>query len=194
MTGAQERDEASLASNDERDVPDPVPVDSAPPAAGGPGRRRRILLAWCLVVVWAGVIWMLGGDDYSLADTSRTLEPWLEWLFGEIDRSTKWRLFHAIRKSAHFVEYALLALLTFRAALVSAGRNQLATASWVALFLVATLASADEARQAFSGHRTGSPVDVLIDVAGGGVATLGLLAILRRTRASEDPTTKPASA
>lgn len=183
-----------MASSDVRDVPNGDPDPSAEPAGARPGRKRRIVFAWCLVAVWAGVIWMLGGDDFSLAKTSRTIEPWLEWLFGEIDRSTKWRLFHAIRKSAHFVEYAILAALTFRAALLSAGRNQLATATWVALFLVATLASADEARQAFSGHRTGSPFDVLIDIAGGVVATLGLLAILRRMRTSDPPSTEPASA
>ena len=153
---------------------------SAGPGAG----RTRVVLAWALVAIWAAVIWMLGSDDYSLAETSQILSPLLERLFGEIDGRTKWRLFLAIRKSAHFVEYAILALLTFRAALLSAPRHQLATAVWVALFLVATLATADEARQAFSHSRSGSPYDVMIDLAGGLVAVLGLIAISRRMRGS----------
>ena len=45
-------------------------------------------------------------------------------------------------------------------------------------------ASADEARQAFSDVRTGSPYDVLIDVAGGVVMVLGLLVISKRLRPS----------
>ena len=145
-------------------------------------RCRRIVLAWSIVAVWAGVIWTLGGDDWSLQETSRRLSPILEWIFGDIDGGTKWRIYLAVRKSAHFVEYAILALLTFRAALISAPRNQLATAAWSALFLVALVATADEARQAFSTARSGSPYDVLIDVAGGAVAIAALLVISWRMR------------
>ena len=157
--------------------------ESDPTAPPAPARRkRRIGFAWALVALWAGVIWTLGGDDFSLAETSRTISPWIEWILGDIDGRTKWKIFLAIRKSAHFVEYAILALLTFRAALISAPRNQLATAAWIALFLVATLASADEARQAFSSARSGSPYDVFIDLTGGAVAVIGLLTIGRRMR------------
>lgn len=145
-------------------------------------RRRRSVLAWSIVAAWAGVIWTLGGDDWSLQETSRRLSPILEWIFGDIDGGTKWRIYLAVRKSAHFVEYAILALLTFRAALISAPRNQLATAAWSALFLVALVATADEARQAFSTARSGSAYDVLIDVTGGAVAIAALLVISWRMR------------
>ena len=147
-------------------------------------RRRRIVLAWTWVVLWAGVIWVLGGDGFSDSATRPELLEWLRRLFGEFDPQTRRRMLLALRKSAHFVEYAILAVLTFRAALISAGRNQLASAAWVALFLVATLATADEARQAFSPVRTGSPYDVLIDIAGGAVAVAGLHLVTRRMRAS----------
>lgn len=148
-------------------------------------RRRRIVLAWAFVALWAGVIITLGGDDWSLQETSRFLSPMIEWIFGDIDGPTKWRIYLAVRKSAHFVEYAILALLTFRAALISAPRNQLATAGWTALFLVALVSTADEARQAFSSARSGSPYDVLIDVTGGAVAIGALLLITWRMRAPE---------
>lgn len=150
------------------------------------GRRRRIVLAWSFVAAWAGVIWSLGGDDWSLQQTSRTLSPLMEFLFGDLDGPTKWRIYLAVRKSAHFVEYAILALLTFRAALISAPKNRVATAAWIALFLVALVATADEARQAFSSTRTGSPNDVLIDLTGGAVAVAALLLISRRLRAPDD--------
>ncbi|MEM9176739.1 MAG: VanZ family protein, partial [Myxococcota bacterium] len=133
-------------------------------------RRRRIALAWSFVLAWAAVIWSLGGDDWSLQETSRFLSPLIEWVFGELDGPTKWRIYLGVRKSAHFVEYAILAILTFRAALISAPRNRVATAAWTALFLVALVATADEARQAFSSARSGSANDVLIDFFGGAVA------------------------
>jgi VanZ family protein len=59
-------------------------------------------------------------------------------------------------------------------------RSRFATAGWVALFIVTSLATADEARQAFSPVRTGSPYDILIDVTGGLLAVLGLFLISRR--------------
>ena len=152
-------------------------------------RRRRIALAWLFVFLWAGVIWTLGGDDYSLQETSRFLSPVIEFIFGELDGPKKWRIYLAVRKSAHFVEYAILALLTFRAALISAPRNRVATAAWTALFLVALVATADEARQAFSTARTGSANDVLIDVTGGLVAVGAMLLIGRRLRGPRDAST-----
>jgi len=71
-------------------------------------------------------------------------------------------------------------VLTFRAALAPAPRTQLVSSGWTALFIVTSLATADEARQVFSAVRTGSPYDILIDVAGGLLAVLVLLAISRR--------------
>jgi len=144
--------------------------------------RRRLVLAWTLVVCWAALIWTLGGDAFSFRDTNDAIIPWLDWLTGSLDYRTRYRIYIGIRKSAHFIEYAILALLTFRAALLAARRNPTATAGWVALFIVAILASADEARQAFSAVRTGSPYDVLLDVTGGLIAVLGVLVISRRLR------------
>lgn len=149
--------------------------------AGGPSRRRTVW-AWLLVVAWAGVIWQFGSDSYSLDRTSRFLQPLIDWLLGDIELATRTWVHAVIRKSAHFFEYAILALLSFRAALLSAERHRIGTACWVALFFVATVAAADEFRQSFSAARTGSPYDVLIDVAGGLVGVLGVLVITRRMR------------
>jgi hypothetical protein len=175
----------NLARSDPDRMPDSDPESEAAATESARPRRRsrrRIVLAWTWVALWAGIIWILGGDDFSYQDTSSTLSPWLKWLIGDVDYRTRIKIFVAVRKSAHFVEYAILALLTFRAALMAARRNQWITAAWVALFLVATLASADEARQAFSSARTGSPFDVLIDITGGVIAIGGLLLISRRMR------------
>jgi VanZ family protein len=166
----------ALASSDSCES-DPK-VDPATPNR----TRGRIVLAWAWVAGWAFVIWTLGGDDFSFAKTSRTISPWLQWLIGDIDSRTRFKIYVAMRKSAHFFEYAILALLTFRAALIAARRNPLASSAWIALFLVATLATADEARQAFSDARSGSPYDVLIDIMGGAITIIGLLAISRRMR------------
>jgi len=139
-------------------------------------------VAWGLVLGWAAVIWMLGSDPFSASSTSPGLLEWLGWLFSDLDTRSKYRLLAMIRKSAHFIEYAILAILAFRAALLSAPRNPMTTAIWVTLFVVASLAGADEFRQAFSPVRTGSPRDVLIDLSGGTIALVGAAWVSRRAR------------
>lgn len=158
--------------------PDPSPDPTRAPRR----RRRRLAIAWGLVLGWAAVIWMLGSDPFSASSTSPGLLEWLGWLVSDLDPRSKYRLLVLIRKSAHFVEYAILAILAFRAALLSAPRNPITTAIWVALFIVASLAGADEFRQAFSPVRTGSPRDVLIDLSGGTIALVGAVLVARRTR------------
>lgn len=153
-----------------------------PPTRRFTPTRRRVLFAWLLVVSWAWVIWQLGGDDYSFGQTSRFLQPLIDWLLANADATTRLQIHAFVRKSAHFVEYAILALLAFRAAILTAERHRIGTACWVALFFVATVAAADEIRQGFSAVRTGSPYDVLIDLAGGIVGLIGVLVIMRRAR------------
>lgn len=155
---------------------------SPPPGRTPDTRKRRIAWAWIAVIAWALVIWHLGGDDFSAKNTNSFLLEWLHRLCVEVDPRTRYRFIMGLRKSAHFIEYAILATLTFRAAWISAQRHQLATGVWGALFLVAAVASADEARQTFSSFRTGSPYDVLIDLGGGIVAILGLTLVSRRAR------------
>ncbi len=147
--------------------------------------RRRIIFAWLVVLAWAAVIWQFGSDTYSLDRTSRFLQPFVNWLLADLDLATRVQIHGWIRKSAHFIEYAILALLAFRAALLTAARHRIGTACWVALFLVATLAAADEFRQSLSTARTGSPYDVLIDVTGGVVGLLGVLVIMHRMHGSK---------
>lgn len=79
------------------------------------------------------------------------------------------------RKVIHFSEYALLAALWWRAL-----RTRLeARAALVAAFAItAAYAVSDEIHQTFVDTRVGTPVDVLIDLAGAAVA----LALIARRR------------
>jgi len=163
-------------------TPDESPEPGAPVAKFS---KYRAALAWTSVLCWGALIWILGGDSVLFSETNDAIFPWLDWLTGDLDYRTRYRILVAIRKSAHFIEYAILALLTFRAALLAARNTQFATAGWIALFIVTSLASADEARQAFSPVRTGSPYDILLDVSGGLIAVIGVLIISRRLRGDD---------
>jgi hypothetical protein len=117
----------------------------------------RTLKLWLPVVAWAGIILLASNDSLSSSSTS----GWFERTFGF--GLGFWP--HAIiRKFGHLFEYALLAVLAYRAT------QRLGAAVFVA-FLVAVL---DESKQSFlTTTRTGSPWDVLLDTCGAFLGTLG---------------------
>lgn len=80
------------------------------------------------------------------------------------------------RKLVHFAEYALLALLLWRALRT---RLDMRRAALAAFLLASLYAASDEFHQSFVDGRNGSPVDWLIDSAGAGLA---MLWASRRTR------------
>ncbi len=142
-----------------------------------PRSRRRTLhraQAWLPVVLWAGLILMMSGGDYSAAETGSLLRSWLHALFGEVSRATLATLHLLVRKGAHVFEYGVLSLLAFRA-LRHGSATPFLRAAGLSLALVAAVATADESHQARVPTRTGSPADVALDVAGGALA-LGLVA------------------
>lgn len=120
------------------------------------------LKAWLPVIVWVALILTAANDTLS-ADTTA---DWLELLLGRRPPAVNFTL----RKTAHVVEYAILALLAWRA------RRTLV----IPLLIVLATAIADETLQAFTQMRTGSPFDVLLDLCGGILALLVIPAVRAR--------------
>ena len=117
----------------------------------------RILKLWGPVVVWAGLILFAATDLFS-AESSGSL---LQMIFGvEVPR---W-LHVSLRKLAHLVVYGILAGLAWRA-----------DRRWeVIMLIVVAVAAVDETLQSRSVHRSGSPLDVVIDLIGAGLALIAL--------------------
>jgi VanZ family protein len=118
------------------------------------------------------IIFIGSTDVLSAEHTSRFLVPFLRWLDPQISFATLNAIQFGIRKLGHLTEYAILAMLLWRA-LRSGTRWQMKMSI---LFLVAALACAifaasDEFHQSFVPSRTPSPHDVMIDICG---AFLGL--------------------
>jgi VanZ family protein len=142
---------------------------------------RSTLQRWLPVVVWAAFISWFSSDAFSARSTNSYIDPVLRFLFGDLTPAG-FRLAHnVVRKSAHLVEYAILAALTVRA--LTARRGRVPSAIVVrALLYCALYAFIDEAHQALVPSRTGSVIDVLVDTAGATVGTL-LTARWRSARA-----------
>jgi VanZ family protein len=79
-----------------------------------------------------------------------------------------------VRKMAHMAEYAVLAILYRRA---MGGHTTLA------LLLTFLYAATDEWHQSFVPGRSASPIDVLVDTAGGWLGLSGLLLVLAQAKA-----------
>ena len=140
------------------------------------------LLRWVPVVVWAAFISWFSTDAFSARSTNSYIDPVLRWLFGDLTPAG-FRLAHnVVRKSAHLIEYAILAGLICRAQ--TAPR---APISWSlalrTLAVCAAYAMLDEAHQALVPSRTGSAVDVMVDTTGAIVGTWTLAAWRNRVRA-----------
>ena len=107
--------------------------------------------------------------------TSRYIGPFLRWFHPDISEASVKRIQQVIRKCGHVTEYALLALLLYRAVRRTLERSPAnwcrRSAAW-ALGLAFLYAASDEWHQSFVPSRGSSFHDVLIDTAG---AALGLV-------------------
>jgi VanZ family protein len=133
------------------------------------------LKRWVPVVVWAAFISWFSSDAFSARSTHSYIDPILRFFFPDLTREG-FRFAHSIiRKSAHFIEYAVLAVLICRALAADGGR--LARRTIVrTIGYCAAYAMLDELHQALVPSRTGSAVDVMIDAIGATFGTLSLAA------------------
>jgi VanZ family protein len=141
---------------------------------------RSFLKYWLPVLVWLSLIFVGSTEALSVEQTSRFLIPFLRWLDPQISSATIATIHFAVRKAGHLAEYAILAILLWRA--LRRGTNLRATMS--TLFIAAWLmccvfAVSDEFHQSFVTSRTASLHDVFVDIIG---ATIGLAPYLILSR------------
>lgn len=130
---------------------------------------------------WIGFIFFASTGAMSASNTSRIIAPLFKWLFPGISEAQLLFVHFTVRKTAHFTEYALLALLAARAFIPSTRRRLRRGWFVAALALVAIVALLDEYNQSFNPARTGTIWDSLIDLAGG-ATSLVVFSLWRRRR------------
>jgi len=138
---------------------------------------RPLVRYWLPVLVWMWVIFSASGDRMSFQHSSRIIGPFVHWLFPHLSDEAIHAIVVIIRKYAHLAEYAVLALLLWRA-LHKPPRRDVPSWRWseagLVLALVALYAASDEIHQAFVPSRQGCVSDVVLDTTG---AALGLLCL-----------------
>jgi VanZ family protein len=101
---------------------------------------------WLPVVLWTALILSASNDNFSTAHSG----GWMRAIFG---RDLPALLHIMVRKSAHMLEYGILAILGWRAH----------RSMSVPLLVVLAVASVDEWMQSRTLARTGTAWDVLLD-------------------------------
>ena len=123
------------------------------------------------------VIFSASSDRMSFQHSSRIIGPVVRWLFPHLSDEAVHAIVVIVRKCAHLAEYAVLALLLWRA-LHKPPKPDAPPWRWseagLVLALVALYAASDEIHQTFVPSRQGCVRDVLLDTAGG---ALGLLCL-----------------
>ena len=141
-----------------------------------------MLWACAPVLLWMAVIFLLGSPRGSMSETSKLIGPIIHFFWPGISLQDELIVHYYVRKTAHFTEYAILALLTVRAT-VSLGMASRATRLLPAIGVVLLIASLDECRQSFEPSRTSSVYDVALDLVGGITATAAAWIYLLRSKA-----------
>jgi VanZ family protein len=133
----------------------------------------HFLKYWLPLLIWLGVIFVGSTDLMSAEHTSRFIVPILLSLKPGMAPETIQSILFAVRKCAHMAEYAILALLLWRALRSgSALRAKISMLFGAVLLGCAVVAASDEFHQSFVKSRTPAVRDVLLDIAG---ALFGLL-------------------
>lgn len=140
-------------------------------------RVRLFLKYWLPIILWMCLIFGASADTGSSKRSSRLIEPFVRWLFPEVSEPVVDGVVFYVRKCAHVTEYAVFALLLWRA-LRKPVRHDPRPWPWSLAALVIGFAflyaATDELHQHFVPNREGRFHDVLIDTSG---AALGLFVL-----------------
>jgi VanZ family protein len=131
------------------------------------------------------VITLESSDLGAARNTSRFLYPLLHFLLGlDPVRFITWH--HYIRKTGHFVGYAIMSWFFFRAWRATLPLASARGWSWqwgrIAFFMTALVASLDEWHQTFLPSRTGRWQDVVLDSSAALTMQIFLWMVLRGRR------------
>jgi VanZ family protein len=141
----------------------------------------RFFKYWLPLVLWMIIIFGASTNLGSSQNTSRFLRPFVRWLKPDISEQSLEKIHYTVRKTAHLTEYAIFAMLLWRA-MRSEPKfkgTTIGTEFTRVLLLSALFAASDEFHQSFSNAREARVADVLIDTGG---ASLGAILFLGADR------------
>ncbi|HYP29325.1 MAG TPA: VanZ family protein [Blastocatellia bacterium] len=141
----------------------------------------RIIRYWLPVAIALGGMYYFSTDIFSGDNTRSFIRDLLERFMPGVSSATVLKVNYVVRKCAHFVEYAALAALLYRAWRADSLINWRPRWAIYSFAMVVVWALIDEYHQTFTRSRGGSVFDVMIDTAGG-LSALVLIALYTNSR------------
>ena len=142
---------------------------------------KSFLKYWLPLLVWLGLIFIGSTDLMSAEHTSRIIGPILRWFRPDISAETVIQVQFLVRKTGHVTEYAILAMLIWRALRDGVRWHTRTSILFFAVWLSCGIfAATDEFHQSFVPSRTGSANDVMIDALGVLIGLTICVAVARR--------------
>ena len=133
-------------------------------------KNKRKIIYWSLLIIWMIIICLMSSQPATVSDSQSTGVLYLFSKLGININSVFGDLANfVVRKCAHFIEYMILALLTFNLVKLYFNIKQVVILTIVFVFLYAC---SDEIHQLFVLGREGAIRDVVIDTCGGIVLVL----------------------
>ena len=136
---------------------------------------RSELIPWLWVALWMLVIFLFSTSAFSGDNTSRIIGPILKWISPEISNESIAFVQFFLRKTAHIIEYAFLAILLCNAIVRRLKEFSAKVLIVRSVFISLIYAASDEWHQSLSAGRIGSLMDISIDGVG---ALFGALSFL----------------
>lgn len=135
------------------------------------GEKAMNLRRWAPPLMWMGVIFWFSSGAWTAEATASWTLPLLQALLFWATKDQLLFLHVLLRKLGHVIEYGLLAFLWRRAFVRGSGLAQPRT-NWGAFGITVGYAAFDELHQGWTGLRSASASDIVLDAAGAGVTLL----------------------
>ncbi|MEY8459740.1 VanZ family protein [Eggerthellaceae bacterium 24-137] len=144
-------------------------------------QRRKVILSWTLVVLWAAVIFFMSahtGSDFDGEGPLAAVKRWLVGLVAPVFGPET----DIVNVAAHFTEYLVFGVLLFLAARQTWPDAKIVQLVFISIALASLYAVTDEFHQSFVPGRLCDPADWLTDTLG---ATLGAVGVAARAAAKQ---------
>jgi VanZ family protein len=141
----------------------------------------RIIRYWLPVLIMIGAMYYASTDIFSGENTRSVIEKLILWLRPHTSERGLMKINYIVRKAAHFIEYALLAALLFRAFRADSFIRWRIRWAIYSLLIIICWALLDEYHQSFTRTRGGSIRDSMLDCSGA-LFMLTIIGLFNRQR------------
>ena len=143
----------------------------------------KIIKYWLPVLLMIGAMYYASTDMFSGENTRGVIEKLILWLRPHTSERGLIKINYFVRKAAHFIEYAILAALLFRAFRADSFSRWRFRWALYSFLIVICWALLDEYHQSFTHKRGGSIRDSALDCSGALFMLLVIALFNRRKRA-----------